>query len=126
MPYKDKKKELEYWREYSKKYYQQNRKKILEHKRKYRKYKPYNHLNYIRDKESNKRWRKRNPTLWLKYQTKDRTKHLEHYKIRSHTYVKYGRLPKGWEYHHITKPYEVDLWLGVHYSEHKQIDKKYI
>jgi len=43
------------------------------------------------------------------------------YRVRQQTRIKYGKLPKGMEYHHITKPYHVDYWLGVDKTEHNMV-----
>ena len=96
----------EYMKEYNKKhhkeYYQQNKQKIL---------------------TSNKTWRKSNPKKMIEYSMNNYRKYKEHWRIRVKTRRKYGMLPKEWEYHHFTEPYNKDLWIGVHYTEHKQIDK---
>ena len=74
-----------------------------------------------------KQWRQDNRDKYLiskkRSSIKDRNRHPQHYRIRGMTYRKYGSLPKGWEYHHFTEPYHVDLWIGVHKSEHKKIFK---
>lgn len=41
-------------------------------------------------------------------------------RIRQQTRRKYGKLPKGFEYHHI-EPYKIDVWLGVYSNEHQKI-----
>ena len=44
--------------------------------------------------------------------------------IRSRTRRIYGRLPMGWQYHHI-EPYHEDVWIGVAKEEHKLFDEKF-
>ena len=39
-------------------------------------------------------------------------------KMRMRTKRKYGKLPNGFNFHHTTKPYNEDEWIGVHKSEH--------
>jgi len=38
--------------------------------------------------------------------------------------MKYGKLPNGFQYHHFTSPYDIDIWIGVDRSEHKEIEKR--
>lgn len=53
---------------------------------------------------------------------KQRNKH--HYQIRHLTYNKYGLLPKGYEYHHTTEPYETNNFDILLQEEHRELHKK--
>lgn len=71
-------------------------------------------------KQSTRKYKHQNKGKMREYYLDDRTNYL----IRKGTTYKYGRLPKGWQYHHIP-PYRVDVWLVVHQSEHKIIFDKF-
>ena len=120
MPHKDKERR----REYNKKYREINKEKMLEHHKKYKKSK--------KGKESAKRWLqsekgkeyRRKKDLNYRESESNRRKR----KIRWQTLTKYGSLPKGYQYHHITDPYDVDefvvipIWL--HNLEQLSIERK--
>ena len=88
----------------------------------------YRRINKERIKESDKKRsttkerRERHLKDSIEYNKKPEGKFKN--KIRNRTRYKYGKLPKGFEYHH-PKPYNVDVWLGVHYTEHQQIEKEH-
>jgi len=112
-----------YHRNYQKKWNEKNpekRKQIM--KRNRLKYKDEKR-DYLRE------WRNLNRETYRRLQRKGGKKYYPKNKhkvfIRTYTLRKYGKLPKGWQYHHITNPYHIDYWLGVHKEEHKRIfDKK--
>ncbi len=78
----------------------------------------------IENKGYSKEYYKKNTDKMLRFAKEDKTKHKEHYKIRSKTHYKYGKLPNGWQYHHYTEPYDVDNWIGVYCKEHRMIEKR--
>jgi len=119
-------------KEYFKRYYQQNKEKSNKQTKDWRinnqeRYKERRRIYYQNNKERHiqkcKEWRSNNSKKCKEFHLKDYTKHKYHFYIRQQTYRKYGKLPVGWQYHHYTIPYHEDYWIGVHYTEHKQIDK---
>lgn len=70
-------------------------------------------------------WGRRNRDYCREYRTiryKQDVKFRMMALVRNNTYNRYGKLPEGFVYHHIP-PYRVDVWLAVHKSEHKNIDR---
>ncbi len=86
----------------------------------WRKDNPEYHLKQIR------RYKKKHPEIVKKYKRTDQIKHKENYRVRYQTRKKYGKLPYGMEYHHTTRPYHIDSWIGVFKEEHTIIEKNYM
>lgn len=76
-------------------------------------------------KEYDKQYKSKNRERLREGKMEERKRHREKYRIRGKTYRTYGRLPQGFEYHHTTKPYKFDVWIGVTIDEHRGIDNIY-
>ncbi len=107
-------------KEYQKKWYRDNKDRLTEKMRRYRK--GY----YEENNQKEKKYRKDNKSKikgWIK-------NHLNNPKmkqkdlVRKLTYYKYGKLPKGFQYHHTTEPYKVDEWIGIDTNEHYDYHSK--
>ena len=86
-------------------------------------YKKQYHYDYYRENKERllkygKKWLKENKDKVKQYKKTDKTNNKQHYQIRKKTYNKYGKLPKGMEYHHTTEPYHEDIWIGMIPEEH--------
>jgi len=112
-------------------YYSNNKEKVKATNREYRN----NHKEETN--EIARKWRKENKE-YLKerkhyYNENKRLKMREYqrrpenrYKsrVRNMTIYKYGKLPKGMEYHHITIPYEVDRFVVISMEEHRNAHQR--
>ena len=57
-------------------------------------------------------------TMSKKIQKENAKLSKEKESIRIKTRHKYGKLPKGYQYHHTTIPYDIDIWIGILKEEH--------
>lgn len=75
-----------------------------------------------------KKWRDNNPEKWLEIQRNNSKtnykRHKENYLVRNQTKKKYGKLSKGYEYHHTTNPYHIDKFVVVEIADHHKIHKE--
>ena len=118
MSYKDENKEREYKREW----YRRNKERVKSIAVQWAK------DNREKRKLIDKKWRENNPDKWLEIQRKCSNrawlKNKENQLVRAKTYRKYGKLPKGYEYHHTTIPYHIDKFVIVKIIGHHKIHKK--
>lgn len=99
-------------------YYQKNKKKVIKcHKEYYQK-------NIERERKKGRERQRKNKPYFASYQRKYYKLHKNKDKImiRHETRYKYGKLPKGFVYHHTTEPYNRDIWIGVAQEEHSLWD----
>ena len=99
-----------------KEYYIKNKNKINKRNNNWREKNKEKHKQLI------KKWVKNNPEKIRKIAIRNYYKDKDKHSIRQKTRWKYGKLPKGFQYHHTTKPYTVDEWICVHQSEHRRIE----
>ncbi len=94
--------------EYSKQYYQEHKQERLDYNKIY--YKTDNGL--MVKKKACKQYYKSH---------KDNPEYRHKRTVRRKTIRKYGKLPKGYEYHHYTNPYEIDKFVILKKEEHTKI-----
>ena len=123
MPYKDKEYARERSREYNRRWYAKNKEK-----RKFQ-IKGWQETNKEKRYERQREYEKENKD---KINKKKREYHMKpeinyRNKIRRKTNHKYGRLKRGFVYHHNTNPYQTDRFMilerGFHNYYHKNPDK---
>jgi hypothetical protein len=134
----------EYLKEYHHKHYIKNKAKIKIQQQKWRQkinYKEYvrqyNSKHKNRMTELKSKWAKENrPLVNHRRRTRYRKVIRDYFrnryntdplyknqiKVRLKTKRIYGKLPPGWNYHHIA-PYRYDVWLGVTPEEHWKFDR---
>ena len=77
----------------------------------------------IKGKETKRKYKLKYPDKVKKDKKMDRINNKQHYQIRYKTKKKYGKLPNGMEFHHLTEPYHTDIWIGVYSDEHRKIER---
>jgi len=116
-----------------KEYYKKNKEEIKIKGEKYRKnnkekinkqHRDYYKRNPDKFKETRKKYAQNNKKIINKSSRKSHEKYKDKAKIRKLTRKRYGKLPKGKEYHHYTIPYHVDKWVIVSTKEHGELKRK--
>ena len=119
-------------KEYNNRYFKKDKEKVRKTKRDWnKKNQEKMRIISVRFKKNNpdymekylKEWINKNPEKNKAYHLKDKINNKAHHQIRKKTYMKYGKLPNGMEYHHSTEPYNTDVWIGVYPDEHKKFER---
>lgn len=95
--------------EYDKKYYQKNKEKIKKKQK-------------TRYKRKKKELIEHNKKYNRKYNKLEDVKKRNN--IRKQTIRKYGKLPKGKQYHHTTIPYHIDKFKIMDTNKHRELLRK--
>lgn len=143
MPYKSLKRRRKYAKEYREKHRREiNKKARKRYKRMPKKRKKaeirkivirrtikellYNKYRRKRQNE-NAKWSKKNRkkiNTGLRRLYAKSKRDRENRKVRAKTRYKYGKPPKGYQYHHTTKKYHIDKWALLSIKEHKKIRRE--